>query len=66
MEVDMVNKENFTKVLENNAIAWYDVNNEVRFYVLKNKRFALVNILTNDVISLDKPSLENLIKILMC
>jgi hypothetical protein len=62
----MVNKENFTKILENNAIAWYDVNNEVRFYVLKNKRFALVNILTNDVISLDKPSLENLIKILMC
>jgi len=62
----MVNRENFTKILGNNAIAWYDVNSEVRFYVLKNKRFALVNILTNDVISLDKPSLENLIKILMC
>ena len=62
----MVNRENFIKCLDDMALAWFDVNADVRFYVMKDGRFALVNRKTFDIISLDKPSLENLAKILAC
>jgi len=62
----MVKREDYIKSLKDMALAWFDVNADVRFYVMKGGNFALVDRRTCNIISLDKASLENLAKILAC
>jgi len=59
-------EKNALKSIENNVLAWFPVNENIRFYVLKDGDFALVDLRTLSIIRLDKASLQSLAKILMC
>jgi len=62
----MVKREDYIKSLQNMALAWFDVNADIRFYIMKGGKFALVDRKTCNIISLDKASLKTLAKILEC
>jgi hypothetical protein len=59
-------EKNALKSIENNVLAWFPVNEHIRFYVLKGGEFALVDMQTLNIIRLDKASLQSLAKILEC
>jgi hypothetical protein len=61
----MVEKKTL-KSIENNVLAWFPLNDNIRFYVLKDGDFALVDLRTLSIIRLDKASLQSLAKILVC
>jgi hypothetical protein len=59
-------EKNTLKSIKNNILAWFPVNDHIRFYVLRGGDFALVDISTLNIIRLDKASLQSLAKILEC
>jgi hypothetical protein len=59
-------EKNTLKSIENHVLAWFPVNDHIRFYVLRGGDFALVDITTLNIIRLDKASLQSLAKILEC
>jgi hypothetical protein len=59
-------EKNTLKRVKNNILAWFPVNDHIRFYVLRGGYFALVDLRTLNIIRLDKASLRSLAKILMC
>ena len=59
-------EKNALKNIKSNVLAWFPVNENIRFYVLKDGDFALVDLRTLSIIRLDKASLQSLAKILMC
>jgi hypothetical protein len=61
----MVEKKTL-KSIENNVLACFPLNENIRFYVLKDGDFALVDLRTLSIIRLDKACLQSLAKILMC
>jgi hypothetical protein len=59
-------EKNTLKSIEKHVLAWFPVNDNIRFYVLRGGDFALVDLRTLNIIRLDKASLQSLAKILEC